>query len=176
MKFKEGTGLDEKISLYEEAYPKAKVHDIRANRDRVYGATMASISRASSIALVLSIGLSFLISLLFTKMLVVKDRQTISLMKAQGFSQRTLSRVYMTGSMVLVLVSLVLGTVLVASLGRDLAGIFIKRVGVGDFSLTLNRTFAFVIAPLSLVSAVYLGTRLASFSIKEIKVADYIRG
>ena len=175
MNFKKEVSIDEKLKSFERAYPDAKVYNIRSYRDAVFGSTMNNVRISSVIAIILSIGLTLLITLLFVNMLVVKDRRKISVLKSVGFTNKNLHTHYMTGSVLLVIISIVFGTILASTLGQSVAGAFVQAMGVANLKFNIDRSFVLLIAPLSMAAIVYIGTNLATRSIKKIKVSDYIR-
>ncbi|HHT25572.1 MAG TPA: FtsX-like permease family protein [Clostridiaceae bacterium] len=176
MNFKQDISVNEKIKSLEQVYPNAKVYHIESYRDAVFGSTLNSIRTSGITAIILSIGLTFLITLLFINMLVVKDRQNISILKSVGFTYKNLRKQYMTGSLLLVIVSMILGMLLVSTLGQAIAGSFIQTMGIANFKFDINKLFVLFIAPICMVTTVYIGTGLTTRSIKEMKLSDYIRG
>lgn len=175
MNFTKETPLKEKLKSFEQAYPDAKVYNIRLYRNAVFGSTLNNIKLAGITATILSVGLSLLITALFVNMLVVKDRRNISIQKSLGFTNRKLQNQYMIGSVLLVMFSMILGSLLASTLGQTIAGSFIQAVGIANFRFFIDKCFVFLIVPVALIATVLSGTGLATRSIQTIKVSDYIR-
>ncbi|MGI6260108.1 MAG: ABC transporter permease [Anaerolineaceae bacterium] len=175
MDFTKETPISEKIKSLEQAFPNAKVYDIKLYRDAIYGSTLNNIKLSGITATILAVGLSLLITLLFVNMLVVKDRRDISILKSLGFTNRKLNGQYMIGSVLLVLLSMILGSALASTLGQTIAGSFIQAMGIANFKFYIDKSFVFLLAPLAMIATVYIGTRLGTRSIQTIKVSDYIR-
>jgi len=175
MNFRKDTSIDEKLKSFEQACPNAKVYNIKTYRDAVFGSTMNNIKISSVIAIILSVGLTLLITLLFVNMLVVKDRRNTSILKSVGFTNKSLHTHYISGSVLLVIVSMIFGTVLASTLGQSITGAFVQAMGVANLKFNIDKSFVFFIAPICMVAIVYFGTNLGTRSIQKIKVSDYIR-
>lgn len=176
MTFAEGTDLEEKAQVFAAAYPQAKVTPVVSYREDVFGSTLQNIRKSALTSLILSLGLSFLISLLFINMLIAKDRRPLAVFKSLGFTSKNLGRQYMVGALLLGIVSMLIGMVLVNTLGQTLAGGFLEAMGIANFRFVMDKGFGLCLAPLCLLASVGIGTYLASLSIRDIKVADMIRG
>lgn len=176
MNLKTGVSLEEKVAFLEKAYPNAKVYDIKAYRDAVFDSTLSSIRKASITAALLSLGLGFLITLLFVNMLVIKDRRQIAILKFLGFTSESIRNIYMLGSLFIVSICIVLGIILAGTLGQSLAGLFIQGVGIAHFKFDVNKAFVFFIMPILLMASVFIGTYLSACSIAHMKPSDHIRG
>ena len=176
MNFKHGTPIGKTLASFEHSYPNAKVYHIKSYRDAVFGSTLNSIRTSGITATILSLGLTFLITLLFINMLIVKDRRNISALRAVGFTNQSLRKLYAIGSILLVIVSMIVGSLLVSSIGQSFAGVFIQTMGIANFTFDIDISFVFLIAPICTIACVWIGTNLATRSVKKIAIPDYIKG
>ena len=78
--------LDAKIAEYADSFDFAKVSDIDEYMMQTYGSTISAIGKASYAAVGIALTITVLITLLFMRMLVAKDRYSIAVMKAFGFT------------------------------------------------------------------------------------------
>ena len=104
--------LDEKIAEYADGFAFAKVSDIDDFIRQTYGGTISAIGKASYAAIGVALTLTVLITLLFMRMLVAKDRYAIAVMKAFGFTNADIQAQYVTRSVFVLIVGMVLGTLL----------------------------------------------------------------
>jgi len=176
MNFKKDTPIKEKINSFEKNYPNAKIYHIESYRDAVFGSTLNSIKTAGITGMILSIGLTFLITLLFNNMLVVKDRRNISILKSLGFTYKSIRNQYTAGTLLIVFVSIIIGMILVNTIGQSVAGFFIQSMGIANFKFIPDLGFVLFITPFCILITVFLGINIAYRSIKIIKVSDYIKG
>jgi putative ABC transport system permease protein len=90
--------LDEKIAEYADRFAFAKVSDIDEFIAQTYGGTISAIGKASYAAIGVALTLTVLITLLFMRMLVAKDRYAIAVMKAFGFTNADIKAQYVARS------------------------------------------------------------------------------
>jgi hypothetical protein len=77
--------LDEKIAAYADQFAFAKVSNIDEFIRQTYGGTINAIGMAAYTAVGVALMIALLITLLFMRMLVAKDRYAIAVMKALRF-------------------------------------------------------------------------------------------
>ena len=92
--------------------------------------------------------ISVLITLMFIKMLVAKDRYSIAVMKALGFTNSDIKVQYASRSVFVLMVGIVLGTLLANTLGERLAGAVISSFGASAFHFVVNPLSAYLYSPL----------------------------
>ncbi|MGL5437929.1 MAG: FtsX-like permease family protein [Lachnospiraceae bacterium] len=76
--------IDTKVTEYRERFSFAKVSNIDDYIDQSFGTMTAVIQKASYASIAVTILLSILVTVLFMKMLVAKDRYSISVLKSIG--------------------------------------------------------------------------------------------
>ena len=84
--------------------------------------TISSIGIASYAAIAVALVIAVLITVLFMKMLVAKDRYSIAVMKAFGFTNLEVKAQFVSRSVFVLLIGIILGTILANTLGAVLAG------------------------------------------------------
>ena len=73
----------------------AKAVDIRKYVTNTYGQTIREVRMAAVVAMIVAALVMFVVVVLFTRLLVAKDRSDISLRKAIGFSSAEVRSIYM---------------------------------------------------------------------------------
>lgn len=167
--------INSKVSEYGEKYSFAKVIDIDERILQIFGSTITSVKKAALTAVALALLITVLIILLFMKMLIVKDRYSIAVMKALGFINRDIKIQYISRSVLVLTIGLVLGTVLANTLGELLARTLISSFGVSSFKFVINPILAYLLSPLMLLSAVLIATRIGISRAGDIKIAHNIK-
>lgn len=114
--------VDEKIAEYADRFAFAKVSDIDEFIRQTYGGTLSAIGKASYAAVGVALTLTVLITLLFMRMLVAKDRYAIAVMKAFGFTNADIQVQYVARSVFVLSLGVLLGILLANTLGEALAG------------------------------------------------------
>jgi putative ABC transport system permease protein len=160
---------------YFDRFAYAKVSGIDEYITQTFGSTMESIRKASFAAMAVSLLVSALVTSLFIKMLLAKDRYPIAVMKALGFTDFDISVQYASRSLLVLVVAIVLGTLLANTLGEFLAGSVIASLGATVFSFVIHPVTAYLVSPLLLLSAVLLATVLTTSGSGNIKISDNIK-
>ncbi|NKI22650.1 FtsX-like permease family protein [Paenibacillus dendritiformis] len=168
--------IDSKVSEYAARFDYAKVSDIEEYIAQTYGSTISSVGKASNSALVVALVITVLVTFLFMNMLVAKDRYSIAVMKAFGFTNSDIQAQYITRSTFVLVIGVILGTLLANTLGERLAGAVISSFGASAFQFTVNPLAAYFFSPLLLVGSVLIATIIGTLRAGQIKISENIKG
>lgn len=174
-KFSDTSVVNKKISEYSNQFDYAKVSGIYEYMMQTFGSTINSINKAANIAMVVSLLIAILVTLLFMKMLVVKDRYSIAVMKASGFTNPDITLQFVTRSVFVLLIGIVLGTILSNTLGEVLAGGLISSFGAASFEFTVNPVVSYVLCPILMICGVLFATMIGTASAGKVKISDNIK-
>ena len=166
---------DAKIVEYTERFEYAKVSDIDEYIVQTFGSTIDSVGKASLAAIAVALTTAALVTLLFMRMLVARDRYSIAVMKAFGFTNSDISTQYIARSIFVLIIGVVLGTLLANTLGKALAGAAIASFGASVFEFTVNPWFAYLLAPLMMACVVLFATVTGTLDAGKIKIAEHIK-
>ena len=100
---------------------------------------------AAYAAIGIALSITVLITLLFMRMLIVKDRYSIAVMKALGFRNSDVTAQYATRSVLILLLAVLIGTLLANTLGEGLAGGVIAMFGASTFAFVVNPFVAYLL-------------------------------
>ncbi len=167
--------LDAKIAGYAGQFAFAKVSDIDEVIAQTYGSTMNSIGRAAYAAVGVALTIALLITLLFMRMLVAKDRYAIAVMKAFGFTNADIKTQYVARAAFVLVVGILLGTLLANTLGERLAGAVIAAFGAASFEFVVNPWFAYLFSPLLLAAVTLAATIAGTLDAGQIKISENIK-
>jgi putative ABC transport system permease protein len=167
--------LKQKIEEYSEMYEFAKVSDIDEFILQTYGSTIKSIGMASYAAIGIALTITVLIILLFMRMLVTKDRYSIAVMKALGFTNSDIRQQFVARSVFVLIVGILLGTLLANTLGEALAGAVIASFGASSFKFVINPLFAYLLGPLMMVVATLIATIAGTLDAGKIRISENIK-
>ena len=169
------TRVGEVVAIYSDRFAFAKVSNIDEFIRQTYGGTINAISKASYGAIGVALTLIGLITLLFMRMLVVKDRYAIAMMKALGFTNQDIKKQYVARSAFVLVIGIVLGTVLANTFGEALAGIVIGSFGAASFSFIINPGFTYLYSPLLMAGVTITATILGTLDAGHMKISDNIK-
>lgn len=167
--------ISSKVSEYAERFSYAKVSDIGEYVTQTFGSTIRSVGKAAWAALAVMLVLNVLITLLFMRMLVAKDRYPIAVMKSMGFRNSDLTVQYYARSIFVLVAGMVLGTLLANTLGQTLAGAVISSFGASSFKFVVHPLSAYLLCPLIMTGSVLIGAVIGTSGIGRIQISGNIK-
>jgi len=174
-KLSDKTLIDEKISKYADRFTFAKISNIDEFVKQTFGSTIKSVEKASIAAIAIAVIITVLVTLLFMKMLVAKDRYSIAIMKALGFTNSDITMQYGSRAVFVSIIGIIVGTLLANTLGEVLAGAVISSFGASSFSFSINPLSAYVLCPLLMICSVLFTTIIGTSGAGKIKISENIK-
>jgi putative ABC transport system permease protein len=168
--------VESKVSGFSNKFDFAKTSDIDEFVSQTLGSTISSIEMVSYASIVVALVITLLVTLLFMKMLVAKDRYSIVVMKAIGFTISDIRAQYVSRSVFVLIIGIFLGTLLANTLGEVLAGVLISSFGASSFNFTVNPITAYLLSPLMMTFAVLISTMIGTSGTEKIKISENIKG
>jgi len=170
-------GVDTKaiIAQYKEQLPFAKIYGIEENINQMFGPMISSIKMASYAAIGIAVLLTVLVTVLFMKMLVAKDRYSIAILKSMGFTSKGIRRQYLTRSVIVLALGVVIGTIMANTLGEYVGVAIVSSFGATTFNFVVNPFFAYMVSPLLIAACVYIATLLGVSDIRPLKIFEHIK-
>ncbi|MCX7615611.1 MAG: FtsX-like permease family protein, partial [Clostridiales bacterium] len=169
------TLVNTKVPEYANKFEFAKISDIDEYIKQTFGSTVGSVKKASYAALAIALIITVLVTLLFMKMLVSKDRYSIAVMKAFGFTNSDITMQYVSRSVFVLIIGILLGTLLANTLGKVLAGMVISQLGASTFKFAVNPVSAYLLSPLMMVCSVLVATIIGASGTGQIKISENIK-
>lgn len=167
--------IDSKVSEYADRFAEAKVSDIDEYIKQTFGPTISSVEKASYTAIAVALVISVLITLLFMKMLVAKDKHSISVMKAFGFTSSDIQTQYISRAVLVLMIGIVLGTLLANTLGELIAGAVIASFGASTFHFVVHPLAAYLLSPLLMIGSVLIATIIGTSGAGHLKLSEHIK-
>lgn len=167
--------IHSKTSQYASKFPYAKVSNIEEYLIQTYGATISSVNKASMTAGLVTLMITMLVTLLFMKMLVVKDRYAIAVMKSLGFTSSDITVQYMTRSVFVSIIGIVTGIVLANTFGEALVSAVLSSFGASSFEFEVQPLSAYLFSPLMMIGAVLVATMIGTSRAGEIQIANHLK-
>jgi len=171
----EPSRVDQTAAAYEERFGFAKVSAMDAFVSQTYGPTIRAVGLASYASVGVALAITALITLLFMRMLIAKDRYAIAVMKSIGFTESDIRAQYLVRSVLILAIGVVLGTVLANTLGEALAGAVIASFGASSFAFIIDPIEAYLLAPSAMALSVLLATVFGTADAGRIHVSENLR-
>ena len=175
VEFSDASLIGAKAAEYAARFRYAKVSGMDEFVAQTYGPTIRAVGTASIASIGVSLVITALITLLFMRMLIAKDRYSIAVLKSIGFTARDIRTQYLVRSVFVLAVGVVLGTLLANTLGESLVGVVIASFGATSFAFVVDPFEAYLIAPLLMALAVLLATVFGTLDAGKIRVSESIR-
>lgn len=164
-----------KANEYKDMFSFAKVSNVDDYISQTFGSTISSVGKASFVALLVSLCITTMVTLLFMKLLAVKDRYSIAVMKSLGFTSSDITAQYVARSIFVLFIGVLFGTLLANTVGEMLAGMIISLFGASSFKFEVNYLWSYLFSPLMMVLSVLIATYLGTASAGNINISGQIR-
>ena len=174
----DGTDPADVAAEYGEQFPTADVWPMQEYLQQLLAYLTDALRSAAWISLVFGVGVAVLITSLYLKLRLTRDRSKMGVLSAVGFSARELVAQVTMKTLLVVVVGVVAGVVFAATVGESMVGALLAAVGVGFSSLSFfpNPWLAYVLYPLLLLGAGYLGVVLLTAGIRRADKSLWLRG
>ena len=173
--FRDHQNVETAISQYKEQFPFAKVTGIDESIEQMFGSMRDAVKMASVVAAGAATLLTLLVTMLFIKMLVAKDRYPIAVLKSMGFTHADIRRQYLTRSITVLALGVILGTVLANTLGELTGAAIISSFGAATFDFVVNPWLVYLVSPLLIAGCVAAATMLGISGIQSLKISEHIK-
>ncbi|MFD2794689.1 FtsX-like permease family protein [Promicromonospora vindobonensis] len=163
---------------YDAQFPTAGVNPTQEYVRETMGVLIDSMRGAAWVALVFGLGVAGLITSLFLKLRVTRDRPTMGVLSAIGFSSRELVGQVRTKALLLVAAGTAAGLVFAATAGQALAsaGLAAVQLGITDLTFIPNPWLVYALYPLLLLGAGWIGVAVLTAGIRRTDKSEWIRG
>ena len=146
-----------------ERYPGVQAIGMNQYASQFFGATGSQVHRITMMACAIALGLSFLITVLFTVLIVSRERPQLGVLLALGCTRGAVARQYLIRFGVLALTGIALGLLGTFTLGGSAIGAVMSSRGAPDLQLLPNLWLVGLVLPGALlatvIGAVALGLR-----------------
>ena len=172
---KDKTQIDDFMKDYISAFPEAKVSSIQSYLDQAFGPMIKQIGSSRIIALIAMSIVLFTIIVLFTRLLIAKDRRQISILKTIGSSDKEIKWQIVSRFVVVTALSLIVGTIISNTLGVEITKALMGGAGLSNIKFVINPWISLIFIPAFIALIVLASSRITSNQISEIKISDYIK-
>lgn len=164
-----------KIAQYTEHFPYAKISGVGEYMAQTFGQTLHAVRTASAAAVLVSAAVTLLVTLLFIKLLAAKDRYSIAVLRALGFTGSDIRRQYAWRSVFVLAAGIILGIILAGTLGEKLSAAAISSFGADAFRFTVNPLSTYLLCPLILLFSALLATVLGTAHAGDVLLCESMK-
>jgi putative ABC transport system permease protein len=166
--------IPEKVQEYSTAFAPARVTDIEGYLAQTLGNTIGQLEKVTLIAIGAGLLVSVLMNALFLKMLIARDGSQIAIMKSLGFSLRHIRVQYLTKTLSLLVIGILLGTIFANTAGQRLVSMLWALRGAAQISFVIDPLQAYLLLPLLLILTVSVTTIFSITGIKDTSIIQMI--
>lgn len=160
---------------YGDLFPYAKVSSIDEYVTQTFGQTLQSVHAASVIAILVAAAVTLMVTVLFMRLLTAKDRHSIAVMRAVGFTSSDIGRQYAWRAVSILTVGIIAGTVLAGTLGEKVSGMALSSFGAETFHFTVNLQATYLFSPLILIISALAATIWGTFRAGDVHIYQSIK-
>lgn len=175
LSLKDKENLDDLIERYRLNFPELKVIDVNDYLDQSMGPVIRQMNRLSSGLIVSGLFVVFLITLLFAKLLFIKEQSQTAILKSIGFTDRDLSVQFIARFLIVLLLGIPLGIGLSNTLGSLFARLILYNFGAHAIPFVIRPLATYLLIPSSIAIATFISARLALLDLAKINVANWIK-
>lgn len=166
----------EKIDAYAKFFYPAKVTDLQGYLSQTFGNTIEQLRTFTVIAVMVALLVSMLITSLFLRMLIAKDYSQIAIMKSIGFSLNDIRSQYITRTLLVLLIGIIIGTICANTVGEKMVSALMSLMGASDIQFVIDPIKAYILCPFILMIVVAITTILSAASIKKNSITEMNAG
>ena len=144
-----------------QEYPGVQAIGMNQYASQFFGATGSQVRLITTMACVIALGLSFLITVLFTVLIVSRERPQICVLMALGSTRRDIAGQYLIRFGILALTGIALGLLAAFTLGSSTIGALMATRGAPDLELLPNPWLVGLTLPAALLATVAGAVALA---------------
>ncbi|WP_026671778.1 ABC transporter permease [Alkalihalobacterium bogoriense] len=166
---KDGVHISQKRAEYSRLFYPIKVTSIEEYLHETLGEVIAQLRTMTMIFIVVATCLTFVITLLFMKMLLAKEASQIDIMRSIGFSKYQIQVQYVTRIMTIFVLSLLVGIVASNTFGPFLVSSILSFMGAAKIEFIINPFQTYVLGPFILLATVITATVISIQTIRATK-------
>ena len=159
--------LQEKVKEYKQNFSSAKITDTNDYVTQTLGETIKQLRLVTQVAILIAILISVLITAMFFKNVISKRFFANFNYENIGFSSKDIRIQYITRSIVIVLLGILIGTCIAATFGEMLVSWLGSFMGAAHIKFVVNPIVSYIICPAILFISVTATTLFSSFTMKQ---------
>ena len=156
-----------KITQWNQDFSPVKVAALHEYMSQTFSSTIQQFQNVTWAIVIISTALMVLITALFFKMLLAKDKQQVNILKGLGFTSANIQSQYITSSACCLVLGIFLGNIAAKTLGEKIVGLLMGTMGASKISLITNTLVVFFVCPALLSAAVLIATYLSVHAVRK---------
>ncbi len=160
----------EQLKALKDKFPELKIRNSREYVDSFMGNISGQIDVIKTIILIIVLSINFLITCLLVRMLITKETADIALLKAVGFRNRDIRKWQAVRIMIILLVSVIIGTLLANLTGSYLSSGIFGFMGATQIKLTIEPLQVYLLYPLIILAVTMTAVLISLGQVKSTNI------
>lgn len=168
----DSTALSERKSMLEKLYPDAKIYESGEYIGYMIGDVAEQLDSVKTLILTIVIGINMLVAVLMVKSFITKEKSGIALLKAMGFKNNPLSLWQTMRIGIVLLVSVITGTLLSSPLSSLIITPIFRMMGAYSIEYEIIPLEVYVAFPLIVLLMTVSAAFISAQGLRKISSAD----
>ena len=164
---KDGVETSRKIAEYKKLFPDVKITHPVEYMGQTMGETVKRLEVFTLIVISAAAGLVMLMTSLFLKMLLSKDKSEISVLRKIGLSVRNIRIQYIVRMTGVIIPGILFGSIAANTAGQKVTGFMWSFLGAAEIKFVIDPVKSYILCPVLLTAIVVITTLTATDSVKK---------
>lgn len=164
--------LEERKTLLEKSNPDAKIYSAGAYISYMIGDTAGQITGLKNLILGIILCINMLVAVLMVKSFITKEKGEIAILKAMGFGNAALVAWQSLRIGIILLISIIIGTLLSTPLSRLTVGPVFQMMGAYSIEFEIITMEVYVIYPLIVLAVTVFAAFVSAQSLRKIPASE----
>ncbi|MGV8906613.1 MAG: FtsX-like permease family protein [Acetobacterium sp.] len=171
----DGVSIEKKTDQLRSILTDSKVTPVRAFISQTLGGIMDNMSLVEGAAIVISLLLIMLVTVMFLQLITAREHSAIAIKKALGFSNRDIRIQFGIRILVVQFLAIIVGTVLANSLGEVIFGLMLSTMGAAKITLLVEPVTAYLLCPAAQLLVVFITVIVGTKVVRNYHIRNKIR-
>ena len=170
----DGVDIDKKIAEMRTSLPDSKVTPVNEFVFQTLSGIVENMSLVEGAAIVISLLLNILITIMFLRLIIAKEHSAIAIKKSIGMSTRDIRIQLGIRILIIQFFAIIIGTILANSLGEVIFAGMLSSVGVAKIKMLIEPVWVYLICPAGQFIAVVVTIIIVTKIIRTYHIRDQI--
>lgn len=171
---KDGVDIEEKTLELRSVLIDSKITPISKFVSQTLGGITDNLSIISGAAIVISLVLAMLITVMILRLITAREHSAIAIKKSIGFSNKDIRIQFAIRILLIQLVAIVVGTFLANTLGEVIFGMILSFMGASEIRMLIEPVKSYLLSPAAQLFLVFITVIVGSNVVKNYHIRDQI--
>lgn len=171
---KDGVDIEEKTLELRSILIDSKITPISKFVSQTLGGITDNLSLISGAAIVISLVLAVLITVMILRLITAREHSAIAIKKSIGFSNKDIRIQFAIRILLIQLVAIVVGTFLANTLGELIFGMILSFMGASEIRMLIEPVKSYLLSPATQLFLVFITVIVGSNVVKNYHIRDQI--